>query len=62
MVVAFKDSDKTHCELENLMLISRAELLWLNQLDYKGTPAELKPVVKLLAELKIKTFTKEKDA
>ena len=60
MVVAFKDSDKTHCELENLMVISRAELLCLNQKGYKGMPAELKPNVRVLVKLQVKTWAKEK--
>ena len=35
MVVAFKDADKINCEPENLMLISRAELLTLNRNGYR---------------------------
>ena len=60
MVVAFKDCDKTHCELKNLMLISRAELLCLNQHGYKDMPAELKPNVRVLVKLQVKTWAKEK--
>lgn len=60
-VVAFIDSDKTNCEPDNLMLISRAELLILNQLGYKDTPDTLKPSVLALLKLKIKLFAKEKE-
>ena len=54
MVVAFKDGDNRHCVIENLMLISRAELLSLNQHGYKGMPDELKPSVLAVAKLEVK--------
>ena len=57
MIVAFRDGDKLNIEPENLMLISRAELLRLNQHDYKNTPDELKPNVLALSKLEVKTFT-----
>jgi len=60
MVVAFINGDKTRCELENLMLISRAELLILNQYGYKDVPDELKPSVLALSKLQVKTWAKEK--
>ncbi|KKK99275.1 hypothetical protein LCGC14_2634360, partial [marine sediment metagenome] len=60
MVVAFIDGDKTRCELDNLMLISRAELLNLNRYGYKDMPAELKPSVLALSKLQVKTWAKEK--
>lgn len=61
MVVAFRDSDKLNIELDNLMLISRAELLRLNQHGYKDTPAELKPSVLALSKLETKTFARSSD-
>lgn len=61
MVVAFKDSDKTNCDPGNLMLISRAELLWLNRNGYKDTPDELKPSLLALAKLKVRTFEKDRE-
>ncbi|MCP3923378.1 MAG: HNH endonuclease [Desulfobacterales bacterium] len=61
MVVAFKDGNKENCTLENLMLISRAELLRLNNIQYKNTPDELKPSVLLLTKLQVKTWEKEKN-
>lgn len=60
MVVAFIDGDKTHCKLENLMLISRAELLALNQHGYKDMPDKLKPSVLAMSKLQVKTWQKEK--
>lgn len=57
MVVAFKDSNKLNCEPENLMLISRAELLRLNKYGYKDTPDELKPSVLAMVKLEVKTFS-----
>jgi hypothetical protein len=59
MVVAFIDGDKTSCEPENLMLISRAELLALNQHGYKDMPDELKPHVLALSKLQVKTWAIE---
>jgi len=56
MIVAFRDSDKLNIDPENLMLISRAELLVLNQYGYKETPDELKPSVLALAKLEVKIF------
>lgn len=60
MVVAFRDSDKRNTEIENLMLISRAELLRLNQHSYKDTPDELKPSVLALSKLEVKTYAMTK--
>lgn len=56
MVVAFRDSDRLNIEPENLMLISRAELLRLNKNGYKDAPGELKPSVLALSKLEAKTF------
>jgi len=55
MVVAFKDGDKLNCDLDNLMLISRAELLTLNQYGYRDLPDELRPAVRTLTKLEVKT-------
>lgn len=61
MVVAFCDGDKRNIEPENLMLISRAELLILNKYKYKDAHAELKPSVLSLAKLEVKTFEKVRE-
>ena len=60
MVVAFKNGDPACCEIDNLMLISRAELLNLNHHGYKEIPAELKPSVLALVKLQSKTGEKKK--
>ena len=60
MIVAFKNGDPDHCEIDNLMLISRAELLNLNQQGYKEIPAELKPSVLALSKLQVKTNSLKK--
>ncbi|MCG8636266.1 MAG: HNH endonuclease [Desulfobacterales bacterium] len=61
MVVAFKDADKTNCDPDNLMLISRAELLTLNRHGYREMPEELKPSVLALAKLKVKTHARARE-
>lgn len=60
MVVAFVDGDKTRCDLDNLMLISRAELLNLNRHGYGDTPDSLKPSVLALSTLEVRTWKREK--
>ncbi|MBA7559395.1 hypothetical protein ES708_01009 [subsurface metagenome] len=54
MVVAFRDGDNQNCDPGNLMLISRVELLRLNQHHYKDMPDKLKPSVLALARLEAK--------
>lgn len=55
MVVVFRDGDKLNIEPENLMLISRAELLKLNQYGYKDAPDKLKLSILALTKLEVKT-------
>lgn len=55
-VVWFKNGDKLNCDPENLMLISRAEALRLNQLGYSKLPEELKPTLVAVAKLETKAF------
>jgi hypothetical protein len=50
-IVAFRDGDRTRCEIGNLMLVSRPELLHLNAVHYRETPEELKPATLALAKL-----------
>jgi len=59
MVVAFVDGNKTNCHPENLMLISRAELLNLNRHGYKDSPDQLKPHILALSKLQVKTWAIE---
>lgn len=56
MCVAFKDGNNKNCVPKNLMLISRAELLRLNQRGYKDMPEEIKPSLAALVKLEVKTF------
>lgn len=53
-VLIFKDGDRLNCEIENLLLIKRTELLTLNLHDYHGASSELKPSVLALAKLEAK--------
>ena len=53
-VVAFKDNDSANCDLDNLILLSRAVLLAINLHGYKDQPEELKPSVLALARLEVK--------
>lgn len=52
--VVFRDSDKTNVVIENLMLVTRAELLSMNLHGYREIPAELKPTVLALAKVEAK--------
>jgi hypothetical protein len=54
MVIAFKDSDNTNCNPENLMLLTRTELLRLNGAGYKNAPQEVKPSLVALARIEAK--------
>jgi hypothetical protein len=56
MVVAFKDGCRTNCDPSNLMLISRAELLYMNQHGYGDMPAELRDTFLAITKLDIKRF------
>ena len=61
-VVAFKDGDKNNCEdIDNLMIITRAELLNLNRHGYRNAPDKLKPSVLALSTLQVKTWAREKE-
>ncbi len=62
MVLFFIDANPLHCEISNLMLITRAELLALNQYGYRETPDEVKPSLIALVRLRVRTFEKAKRA
>lgn len=55
-VVFFRDSDKTNCDPENLVLITRAELVRLNQMGYGKMSPEIKPSVLALVQMKCKMW------
>ena len=61
MVIIFRDGDKLNIEPDNLILVSRAELLRLNKHGYKDAPAKLKPSILALVKLEVTTFKKMKE-
>ena len=61
-VVAFIDGDKMNCSPDNLMLISRAVLLYLNRNGYKDIQDELKPTLRALAALVTKQSSLVREA
>ncbi len=54
--VVFRDGKKLNCVPDNLMLVTRAELLRLNKYQYASQLPEIKPSVLALAKLEVKTF------
>ena len=52
--VIFADGDKMNCVLENLLLVTRAELLSLNLHGYKDAPDETRPALLTLARIEAK--------
>lgn len=52
MVVALKDSDPQNCDPDNLMLVSRTELLFMNGMQYSKAPELIKPSLAVVAKLK----------
>lgn len=50
-ILAFKDGDKTNIVIDNIEEITRSELVRLNKMHYKKSPSELKPTIKLMAQL-----------
>jgi HNH endonuclease len=56
-IVAFKDGDRAHCEIDNLELISRAELMIRNTIH--NLPPALKQVIQLTGALKRKIRNRE---
>lgn len=65
-VIIFKDGDRLNFDHENLVLISRPELLQMSRNRYLQQPDEIKPVVMTLSKLQVaifkKTNPKRKDA
>lgn len=56
MVVRLIDGVKTNCVPENLLLVTRAEHLRLNQLGVSAYPPELRGTVVAIAKLEVKAF------
>ena len=59
--VSFIDGDKSNCVLENLELLSRSALLYLNQSGIKDLPDALKPTMRTVAKLQAAAGAKAKD-
>ncbi len=53
-ILIFKDGNQLNCDIGNLALLSRAELLALNQHNYRRAHDELKPSIMALAKLQTK--------
>lgn len=52
-IVIFRDGDRTHIEISNLMLISRGQLAVMNRTGLMRVEPELKPTAAAIAQLKI---------
>ena len=61
MIIAFRDCNKLNCEIDNLMLLSKTEMLNLISLDYKEMPSEVKPSLVVLAKLKTKISSRRNE-
>ena len=59
-VVSFKDGDRENFSPDNMILISRAELIKLNQNNYREMPADLKPSVFALSKLQAHVSQKKR--
>lgn len=60
--VIFKDGNIRNFDLDNLLLVTRAELLAMNLHDYKNQPEELKPSVLALARMEAKAGIRTRPA
>lgn len=58
MCVAFIDSDRLNIHIDNLMLVSRAELAFMNRNKYRESPPELKPSIFAMSKLEALTSKK----
>ena len=52
--IIFRDGDNRNFDLDNLMMVTRKELLVLNLHDYKNQPDEVKPSILALAKMEAK--------
>lgn len=58
--VIFRDGNTMNCELGNLELVTRAELLRLNQYRFKDQLPEIKPALLTMAKVETKLFKLKK--
>ena len=54
-VVSFRDGDPSNFDPDNLILLSRAEMLRLNQNGYRDAHDDIKPALLALSKLQAKT-------
>lgn len=54
--LVYLDGDKRNCSLQNLALVSDAELVRMNQMRVSDFPAELRPSILAVARLKTAAF------
>lgn len=54
MMIKYRDGNRDNCTLGNLELVSRAENAVLNKFKYSNYPDEIKPSVRLVAQLSMK--------
>ncbi len=59
--VIFKDSNNRNFDPDNLELVTRHELLRINQHGYKESPEEVKPVLITLAKVEAKTVEAKRE-
>lgn len=59
--VIFKNGDTSDIRIENLALVTRAELLYLNRNGLTGVGEEMWPTVEALAKLEVTRFEREHD-
>ncbi|MBD3609447.1 MAG: HNH endonuclease [Gammaproteobacteria bacterium] len=55
-VVSFINADQKNSDIENLMLLSRAQQIHLQRLEYYKAPDDLKPSLLALAKVEVKMF------
>lgn len=53
-IIAFKDSNKRNFDISNLMAVSKTQMLFLNNLDYKNKSMQIKNSLLILTKLKTK--------
>lgn len=59
-VIRYKDDNRLNCSIENLDVIRRPVHLYLNQHGYSEMPEELKPSLKMIAEVEVKVFERQR--
>lgn len=60
-IVVFKDGNPLNCNIENLMLMKRAESVLINKMGLSQVDAELKETVHLLVKNRLKIIERSKE-